>query len=66
MIVSDGYTLTYDKKNNRIVITLPQTIHTINNTVSMITNRKIDLTEGEETLILTTVKAVMEMRENNV
>lgn len=60
MIVSDGYSLTYEKDKNRIVILLPQTMKTLCNTVDTVTDRKMDLNGSEQSLILNVVKAVME------
>lgn len=63
MIVSDGYSLVYDKSKNKIVIGLPQTEQTATNTISMVTNRKVDITDEEQMLILAVVKYVMRERE---
>ena len=62
MIVGDGYSLFYDKNKNRIVIHLPQTMQTARNTVDAVTDRKIDINESEQSLILNVVKAVFERR----
>ena len=62
MIVGDGYCLSYDKNKNRIVILLPQTMQTATNTMDAITDRKIDINESEQSLILNVVKAVFERR----
>lgn len=63
MIICDGYALTYEPKNNRIIIIMPQTMSTISNTVSMITNRRTNITSEEETMILLFIKAIMEKEE---
>lgn len=63
MIESEGYLLIYERANNRIVIQLPQTLETLTNTVSMVKNRRIYLTPSEESIILQTVKAIMERKE---
>lgn len=63
MIICDGYSLTYEPKNNRIIIIMPQTMSTISNTVSMITNRRTNITSEEETMILLFIKAIMEKEE---
>lgn len=63
MIESEGYVLVYERANNRIVIHLPQTFETITNTVSMVRNRRTYLTSSEEAIILQTVKAIMERKE---
>lgn len=62
MIVGDGYSLIYDKYKNKITIHLPQTMQTARNTVDAVTDRKIDITESEQSLILNVVKAVFERR----
>ena len=62
MIVSDGYCLNYDKDKNRIVILLPQTMQTATNTMNAVTDRKIDINDSEQSLILNVVKAVFERR----
>lgn len=62
MIVGDGYSLIYDKYKNRIVILLPQTMETLTNTKDSVTDRKIDITADEQSLILNVVKAVFERR----
>lgn len=62
MIVSDGYSLTYFKDKNRIVICLPQTMETLTNTLDAVTDRKIDINASEQSLILNAVKAVFERR----
>lgn len=65
MVYSDGYSLTYFPKRNMIEIILPQTLTTITNTVSMVSNRKTDLTEAEEVAIISVVKAIMENGKEN-
>ena len=62
MIVGDGYSLIYDMDKNRIVIRLPQTMRTLTNTLDAVTDRKIDINESEQSLILNVVKAVFERR----
>ena len=62
MIVGDGYFLNYDKDKNRIVILLPQTMQTLRNTMDAVTDRKTDINESEQSLILNVVKAVFERR----
>ena len=62
MIYSDGYSLTYFPKRNTIEIVMPHTMTTLTNTVAMVSNRKTVLTEEEETVILSVVKAIVERR----
>lgn len=58
MIVSDGYTIQEYSKQNKIVITLPQTIKTCTNTVGEIEDRKDSLSDIEQTIILNIVKSI--------
>lgn len=62
MIYSDGYSLTYFPKRNTIEIVMPQTMTTLTNTVSMVSNRRSVLMEAEEIAILSVVKAIVEGR----
>lgn len=62
MICIDGYSLIYYPKRNTIEIVMPQTVTTLTNTVSMVSNRKTVLTESEEVAILSVVKAIVERR----
>lgn len=52
MIVSDGYSLVYDGKQNRIVIGIPQTMATATNTVTPIANRRTDVSETDLIVLL--------------
>ena len=60
MIVSDGYSAEYYPQSNQIVITLPQTVKTINNTIQMVTDRKMDITDDDLALIMSLVKYICE------
>ena len=60
MIASDGYSVEYIPKNNQIVITLPQTFKTINNTVQMVTNRKTDMADDDLVLLISVTKYICE------
>lgn len=60
MIVSDGYSAEYYPQSNQIVITMPQTFKTITNTVQMLTNRKMDITDDDLALIMSLVKYICE------
>lgn len=60
MIVSEGYSVKYVPKDNQIIITLPQTFKTITNTVQMVTDRKMDITDDDLALIITLVKYICE------
>lgn len=60
MIIIDGYSIEYYANSNRIEIILPQTMRTLTNTVSMVTNRRTDITSDELSAILVVVKAMLE------
>ena len=64
MIISDGYTIEFYPKVNRIEICLPQTMTTVSNTVSMVSNRRINLTDGELSAILAVVRTILDGKEN--
>ena len=63
MLTSEGYSIRYEPKNNRIVVDLPQTITTLTNTVAMVSNRRTHITTDEEMIILQVVKSIMERKE---
>lgn len=63
MIISEGYMLVYEPLSNSIIITLPQTIHTLTNTVSEIVDRRVDISSEEEATILDVVKDIMKRKE---
>ncbi len=56
LIVSDGYGIAHNKNRNRIVIMLPPTARTANNTVDQIVSRKEEITDAEAMLILALVQ----------
>ena len=58
MLISDGYYIEHKKDDNKIIIGLPQTFETVSNTVSLLTDRKSDFTDGELYAILSVVKAI--------
>ena len=61
MIVSgDGYTIEYYKKENRITITLPQTMETPTNTISSVWIRNTNLTETDLALLLEMARYICE------
>ena len=62
MIISEGYILVYEPVSNSIIITLPQTMETLTNTVSEIVDRRVDISSEEEATILNVVKAIMEKK----
>lgn len=60
MIVIDGYSIEQYPLQNRIVITLPQTVRTVQDTHTMPQNRRVKLTSNELTAILVVVKGMYE------
>lgn len=61
IISSDGYFLSYDKKRNYIMIHLPQTAETIENTIDKPVKRRTDVNQSEFSLILNLVKYVFNL-----
>lgn len=60
MIFLDNYSLIYEKKKNRIIINLPQTIITAVDSAGPVVNRKVDVKNEELTSILLMTKLVFE------
>ena len=60
MVICDGYAITHEKNRNRIIISLPQTMETVADTVSEVHERKTNFTEAELATILLAVKTVAE------
>ena len=60
MIYTDGYSIEQYPLQNRIVMTLPQTIYTVQDTQTMLRNRRVELTSNELTAILVAVKGMYE------
>ena len=54
----DGYNLEYIPSQNRIVIGLPQTHSTINNTALPVEDRKTELSENELAMLLLIVRYI--------
>lgn len=52
MIISDGYSLMYDEKHNRIVIRIPPTMETATDTVTPIADRRTDVLETDLIVLL--------------
>ena len=64
MILSkDGYALQYFPKKNKIIITMPQTVYTLTDTVSPVVDRKTDVPDGQLTLLLTVTKMLFRKEE---
>ena len=60
MIICEGYSVKYVPKDNQIIITLPQTFKTITNTVQMVTDRKMDITDDDLCLLVAVTKYICE------
>lgn len=60
MIVSEGYSAEYYPQSNQIVITMPQTVKTINNTIQIVTDRKIDITDDDLVELLSALWSINE------
>lgn len=60
MITSDGYSLIYYPNRNQIIINLPQTLISLTNTVTIVKNRKTELSATEQGTILAVVKAIVD------
>jgi len=55
-----NYSCYQDPKKNRIIIVLPQTIETMTNSLSPISDRKQLLTEAEEGMLVMVVQKMFE------
>ena len=55
MVTSDGYFIMQIPKDNKIIISIPQTPETTTTTSSTVVNRKIALTVEEEVVLLSIV-----------
>ena len=63
---SDGYSIRQEINNNQIIINLPQTMRTLNNTVESVSyERRLALTETEEASLLMMVKTMLENEVDN-
>lgn len=60
LLYLDGYSIMYDKNNNKIVIQLPQTWETLSNTVDSPVKRRVDIADSELSSILAVAKYVFE------
>ena len=58
MLTSDGYSLTYYKNQNKIVISLPQTYETATNTYEQVVDRRTDVVEIDLLVLLDIVKLI--------
>lgn len=68
MIVSNGYSLRYDEKYNRIVIIIPPTMETATDTVTPIADRRTDVLETDLTVLLNIAQLIFckGLREDEV
>ena len=62
MIYTDGYSIEQYTLQNRIVITLPPTDYTVQDTQMLPQNRRVKLTSNELTAILVAVKGMYEWK----
>ena len=62
MIICDGYSIEQYPLQNRIVITLPPTVHTVQDTHTMPQDRRVKLTSNELTAIIVAVKGMYELK----
>lgn len=60
MIVSDGYSLSYERMKNRIVILLPQTAETLMDTMTLPVKRQ-DRSEEELLILLQITRHIFEV-----
>lgn len=58
MMVSDGYSLVYDKKHNRIVINIPPTMETATDTTAPIADRRTDISETNLMVLLSIAQLI--------
>lgn len=58
MILSDGYSLIYDEKYNRIIIGIPPTMGTATNTVTPIADRRTDVSETDLIVLLNIAQVI--------
>ena len=63
LLVSDGYCISYLKRENRIVIVLPPTAQTPNNTFDKPVIRKTDISDEDAILLLEMVKYIFKEAE---
>ena len=62
MVVADGYCIEYYKKENMIIIKLPPTMETINSTIMVPADRKLNFTDEELNMILLVAKSIAERK----
>lgn len=62
MIICDGYGIEQYPLQNRVVINLPPTVHTVQDTHMIPQDRRVKLTSNELTAILLAVKGMYEWK----
>jgi hypothetical protein len=60
ILTGDGYAVEYYEKQNRIIISLPQTTGTLTNTMDDVRNRKTKLTNIDLALFLYLARYIFE------
>ena len=63
MTVVDGYKIVQEPQRNRITIALPQTWQTVQGTTGDVAERRLEISEKEEALILYLVKSLYELEK---
>lgn len=63
MLTSEGFCLTYYKRQNQIVICLPQTAETATNTYEQVVDRRTDVAETELAVLLDITKLIFTKEE---
>lgn len=64
MVTCKGYSIYQDVQNNKIVITLPQTYRTLVSTDSEPVNRRLQVSPGEEAILLAVVMEMFKLEDN--
>lgn len=64
MVTCKGYSIYQDVQNNKIVITLPQTNRTLVSTTSEPVNRRLQVSPGEEAILLAVVMEMFKLEDN--
>lgn len=62
MLVSDGYSLVYDKGQNKIGIFLPQTWETLTNTIDAPADRRTDVSESDLMVLLQVARVIFDKK----
>lgn len=64
MVTCKGYSIYQDVQYNKIVITLPQTNRTLVSTTSEPVNRRLQVSPGEEAILLAVVMEMFKLEDN--